>query len=132
MLRFEWRITVKAEDLDNLQHVNNVRYLEWIQEISRRHWESAAPTEWKESYVWVVRNHNITYKQAAVLGDQLELSTYIVANRGALSTRVVELKKKNCNQILCQAETQWCLLDAKSHRPKAIPDAFIQLFCPPN
>ena len=29
---------VVPNDLDDLNHVNNIRYVEWIQEISKRHW----------------------------------------------------------------------------------------------
>ena len=38
-------IRVSAQDLDDLQHVNNVRYLEWIQDISKEHWQLKAPVE---------------------------------------------------------------------------------------
>lgn len=30
---------VVPNDLDDLNHVNNIRYVEWIQEISKRHWK---------------------------------------------------------------------------------------------
>ena len=35
---------VVPNDLDDLNHVNNIRYVEWIQEISKRHWNLYAST----------------------------------------------------------------------------------------
>ena len=32
--------TVSADDLDDLNHVNNVVYVKWIQEVSKKHWET--------------------------------------------------------------------------------------------
>ncbi len=71
-------IVVRTEDLDELQHVNNVKYVQWIQDISREHWESVVDKEITNQMVWVVRNHNITYFEGAMLNDSLQLSTKIL------------------------------------------------------
>lgn len=121
-------LNVSEEDLDDLNHVNNIRYVEWIQDISKKHWEKVAPQAMREDMVWVVRNHNINYLKSAVLGDTLQISTYIKDNTGPLSTRVVEIKNHKTGQLLISAHTEWCLLDAKTFRPKRVPETVHNLF----
>ena len=35
---FETSRIVKTNDLDELNHVNNIRYVEWVQNIAKAHW----------------------------------------------------------------------------------------------
>ena len=82
MENFEKRIVVAQEDLDDLDHVNNVRYVQWIQDVSKEHWQTVAPNEMKAGILWVVKNHNIDYLSAAVLGDQILIRTFIAETKG--------------------------------------------------
>jgi acyl-CoA thioester hydrolase len=85
---------VVPSDLDDLNHVNNIRYVEWIQDISKKHWTHVTDEIIQKSLIWVVRNHNITYHKSALLGDTILINTYIESNQGPISTRVVEIKKQ--------------------------------------
>lgn len=119
---------VVVEDLDDLNHVNNIRYVEWIQEISKNHWQKLTTQEMRDEMVWVVKNHNISYHKSAVLGDTIQMNTYIKSNKGPISTRVVEIKNNKTGQLLVNAHTEWCLLDAKTFRPKRVPEPVQNLF----
>ncbi len=119
---------VHLQDLDDLNHVNNVRYVEWIQEISKNHWQEVTTEEIRKEMVWVVTNHNISYHKSAVLGDTIQMNTYIKSNKGPISTRVVEIKDGKTGHILVNAHTEWCLLDAKTFRPKRVPESVQKLF----
>ena len=119
---------VVPNDLDDLNHVNNIRYVEWIQEISKRHWNHVTTEAIQQSLIWVVRNHNITYHKSAVLGNTMLINTYIAKNHGPISTRVVEIKNKETDELLVKAVTEWCLLDAKTFRPKRVPEEIQALF----
>jgi len=125
---FEKTIKVKTEDLDELNHVNNVRYVQWIQDISKEHWQSKASKEIQDSAVWVVMNHNITYKNAAKLDDTIRIKTHIERSRGAISVRVVEMFDDKTNQLLVRSITEWCLLNAKTLRPIRISDEIKEIF----
>ncbi len=127
MQRFVQKITVTAEHIDGLMHVNNVQYLYWVQEAAHAHWEALTQNFDSPLGVWVVRSHSITYKQPARLGDQLTLRTYVKQSRGVLSERVVEI----CNaeqQLLASCHTQWCYLNKESEKPEAIPSSVLALF----
>ncbi|MEC7263282.1 MAG: acyl-CoA thioesterase [Bacteroidota bacterium] len=119
---------VVQDDLDDLNHVNNVRYVEWIQAISKKHWEKVTTEETRKEMIWVVRNHHISYHKSALLGDTILINTYIDSNKGPISTRIVEIKKKDTDELLVKGITEWCLLDAVTFRPKRVPEAIQSLF----
>jgi acyl-CoA thioester hydrolase len=119
---------VVPNDLDELNHVNNIRYVEWIQDISKKHWIHVTSEDIQKSMIWVVRSHNITYHKSAVLGDIIQTSTYIESNKGPISTRIVEIRNKATHELFVRAVTDWCLLDAKTLRPKRVPEEIKHLF----
>ncbi|GAB5474366.1 MAG: acyl-CoA thioesterase [Maribacter sp.] len=125
---FEKTLTVTEDDLDDLHHVNNVRYVQWIQDISKAHWQAKAPIEMQEGVVWVVMNHHISYKSAAVLGDVITMRTHIAESRGATSIRVVEMYAAKTNLLLLRSKTEWCLLNKETLRPTRISDAIKSVF----
>ncbi|MEO1012872.1 MAG: thioesterase family protein [Bacteroidota bacterium] len=127
---FENTVTVEPNDLDNLNHVNNVRYVQWIQDISKEHWEKMAPEEIKGSMIWVVMSHNINYLSPAKLGDVIHVRTHIAKNKGAISTRVVEMFQDGTNTPLLRSSTQWCLLNARTNKPMRITEEIMRIFMP--
>lgn len=127
-LLFEMSLSVKAEHLDKMNHVNNVQYLQWVQDIAKAHWESLAENDWLEQYAWVALNHYIEYKKPAFLDDQLVLQTYVEEFSGVKSVRIVRFFNRQTKQLLSQAKTEWCLLDIQSLRPTRIPNALASKF----
>ncbi|NER11099.1 acyl-CoA thioester hydrolase [Muriicola jejuensis] len=127
-MTYEMTKEVERDDLDELEHVNNVRYVQWIQDISKAHWESRAPESIRKKVIWVVRQHLIQYKNAAKLGDVLQIRTFIEKSEGAISTRVVEMQDLQTGQPIVRSETEWCLLDGQSLRPMRIPEEIRSVF----
>ncbi|MGB5236621.1 MAG: thioesterase family protein [Flavobacteriaceae bacterium] len=127
---FEKTVTVQEVDLDQLEHVNNVRYIEWIQDISREHWEKRASKEIKKEVVWVVLSHHVQYKAQARLGDIIRIKTFIEETRGAISVRAVEMRDANTDSLLVKSKTEWCLLGAKLLKPMRISQEIRSLFEP--
>lgn len=125
---FEMTITVQQDDLDELQHVNNVRYVQWIQDISKEHWMTAAPEVMRSGVIWVVMHHDITYKAPAKLSDMIKVSTHIEKSRGATSVRIVEMHNVTTGALMVRSSTRWCLLNEKSLKPTRISDEIKQLF----
>jgi len=117
---FEETITVRQEDLDELDHVNNVRYVQWMEDIAKSHWEKTAPSKVQEKYLWMVVRHEIDYKGQAFAGDDLLLQTFVGEHTHVTSQRHVIIRNKETNKILIQAKSTWCLLDAENRRPARI------------
>jgi acyl-CoA thioester hydrolase len=125
---FEKIITVTQEDLDQLNHVNNVRYVQWVQDIAKAHWMLRAPNQILDDYFWVLVRHTIDYKNQAVLGDILKLKTYVLNSEGVTSVRMVEIFNASTNKLLVKSETKWCFMDKKTYRPTRILAEVANLF----
>ncbi|HRI79354.1 MAG TPA: acyl-CoA thioesterase [Cyclobacteriaceae bacterium] len=111
---------VSPDDIDELNHVNNVVYLEWVQSISYNHWETAASEELKGKCKWVVLRHEIDYHSPALPEDTIDAFTWIDAPEGPRQKRHVLIQRSSDGKVLATALTTWCLLDPQSGRPKRI------------
>lgn len=128
MQPYSIRLTVTENDLDDLLHVNNVRYLDWIQRISKKHWQHKADPSLQKEFVWVVRKHIIIYHSAAKLDDQLVLETEIINSKGPISVRRVIIRDHKTDKLVVTSETDWCLINPESMKPVRIPDSIKILF----
>ena len=118
---------VTPNDLDDLNHVNNVVYIQWIQEISKKHWQEVVKDN-ALNYIWVVRRHDVTYYNASKLEDEIEISTRIIDTKGPISYRQVEMKNNKTKKLIVNAITEWCLLHSKTLKPIRVPENIKSLF----
>jgi acyl-CoA thioester hydrolase len=125
---FETTIVVTEHDLDDLNHVNNVRYVQWVNDIAKQNWEQIAPPTIKEEYFWVMLSNHIDYKQAAYLNDTILIKTYVSKSEGVKSTRIVEIYNKDSSKLLAKSETNWCLISKKTQKPTRITSEINNLF----
>lgn len=125
---FETVITVETKHLDDLLHVNNVHYVQWVQDVAKLHWERNATDSILERYFWVLTTHFIEYKNSAFLGDSIHVKTYVPKYKGAVCHRIVEITNKTTNTLLATSETKWCLIDAETKRPTRITKEISELF----
>ena len=130
MKSFKMTRVVGPSDLDALRHMNNVRYLEWVQDISRDHWNSLPIENDPTMFLWVVRSHNITYFASALLGDSLDVETFVQEMKGPISTRIVHFRKSGSDSLIAECKTEWVLLGKNSMRPMRIPADIVQLLLP--
>ncbi|NQZ44580.1 MAG: acyl-CoA thioesterase [Flavobacteriaceae bacterium] len=119
---------VGPDHLDELNHVNNVQYLAWVQDVSKEHWMARATLKMLQEYIWVVREHRITYHGAAIEGDTIRITTHIIGSKGPISTRKVVMEDNKTGRLLVSSETDWCLLSPATMKPVKMPDAISQLF----
>jgi acyl-CoA thioester hydrolase len=116
---FSHHLIVSKKDLDTLNHVNNVTYLHWVQNVAEKHWNILSTDEIDDRYVWVVLRHEIDYFLPAMLNDEIVITTYIGDSYGVKSERFVEIKK--VEKLLAKAKTIWCLLDKNTMKPVKVP-----------
>ena len=114
--RFQRTFTAQPGDIDELGHVNNAVWVQWIQDIATAHWNAAALPEHREAFFWVVVRHEIDYRANIAVGQQAIGTTYIPGEaRGAKSLRVVEFTDI-AGKPLVSAQTSWAMLDRESGR----------------
>jgi acyl-CoA thioester hydrolase len=121
-------IAVVSADIDDMNHVNNVVYLRWVQDAAAAHWDAIASEELKRKYVWVVLRHEIDYKSPAKLGDTIIAKTWVSSREGVRSVRHVTLTNAATGVVFAEAITTWCLLDAVTKRPKRIDTDITSIF----
>jgi len=126
---FTQNLIVTAQDLDELNHVNNVRYIEWVNAIAKLHWFNNASITITKNYFWVLINHNIEYKRPSILNDELLLKTYVTKAEGVTSIRIVEILNSKTNLLIAKSETKWCFMDSKTLKPTRITNSVSKLFC---
>jgi len=118
--RFELIITVDSDDIDQLGHVNNVVYLNWVQDLAIAHWNEKASEEDKEKLLWVVVRHEIDYKRPAFLNDEIIGYTWVGKAPGLSFERHSDFILLSDKKILVRARTIWCPIDKKSGKPTEV------------
>ena len=125
---YQKTIFVKQADIDEFDHVNNIVYLIWIQDIAKEHWQICASQGIMDQYKWVVVNHNITYKKQLKIHQKAVIKTQVFDNaKGALWGRMVWIYDES-KVLIVEANTQWCLVDTQSFKPKRITDEIKSVF----
>jgi acyl-CoA thioester hydrolase len=126
--QFSHNITVTAADIDDLNHVNNAVYLQYIQDVATAHWYNQASVTLVENVVWVVRRHEIDYLKQAILGDVLTVSTWVGEHTAATWDRHVEIYRQANNQLIAKAKSIWVPLDRHTMRIKRIEGSLLDSF----
>tara|TARA_R110002050_G_scaffold300540_1_gene470416 strand:+ start:24865 stop:25281 length:417 start_codon:yes stop_codon:yes gene_type:complete len=122
---YQYPLTVSKEHIDNLNHVNNVVYVQWINDVSEKHWKSLSNPDLDSCYFWVVIKHEIDYFDEAILGDHLTIKTQVGESSGVKSIRNVEIFRDE--KLLVKGQTTWCLIDIKTHKPKRITEDVLKV-----
>jgi acyl-CoA thioester hydrolase len=130
--RFEQAIKVLPQDIDLYDHVNNVVYLRWVQEVSTSHWYSAATDAQKETMGWVVVRHEIDYLNPVRLGDEIIAHTWVGTAEKNLFERHVEIIRVRDNKVIARARSLWCPIDLRSRRPMRVGADIYERFSVPE
>lgn len=125
---FEQKHIVTANEIDEYNHVNNVVYVQWMQNISDAHWKELSKKATNIDYVWFVIRHEVDYKNQAVLGDEVTLKTWVGKTEGIKSIRHFEIYRDET--LLVKSQTTFCLLDAVTKKPKRITKEVTNLLLP--
>lgn len=125
---FSRNIYVRAEHLDELHHVNNVVYVQYLQDTAYQHWHFVMGDQAGTDGIWVVRRHEIDYLASAVLGDALQISTWTGIYSSTSWERHYCIIRPSDQKIIVTAKSVWVWLDAVSLRPKRIDPAVIARF----
>jgi len=116
------------EHIDELGHVNNAVWVQWIQRVAVAHWDAAADPKHKQDYYWVVVRHEIDYLRAAFPGERIAARTWIAdPPHGARSTRHVEFTGPD-GKVCVRSKTDWAIIDKAAGRPIRVPMAVVAPF----
>ena len=115
--------------IDENGHVNNVAYVQWMQDIAVEHYSSIGGVMAQgPTATWVVREHKIEYLLPAFAGEEIEIKTWVENVRRVRSLRKYEFVRKTDGKVLVRGETDWVFVDVKTGAPRAIPEEVSRVF----
>ena len=116
--------------IDENGHVNNVAYVQWMQDIAVEHYESIGGVNLMQllGATWVVREHRIEYLLPAFENEEIEIRTWVENVRRVRSLRKYEFIRKSDGKVLVRGETDWVFVDVKTGAPRAIPEEVTKVF----
>jgi acyl-CoA thioester hydrolase len=121
---FQFDIEVTAQDVDRNGHVNNVVYIQWMQDAAIAHARTSGCTKASQEVgaTWVVRTHHIEYLMPAFAGEKITVLTWPANFQRVRSLRKYKFVRANDQAVIARAETDWVFINAKTGRPQSIPD----------
>lgn len=123
------KITIPPSAIDGNGHVNNVVYVQWMQDIAVEHYASIGGVQAQgPDATWVVREHKVEYLLPAFEGEEIEVRTWVEDVRRVRSLRRYEFVRKSDGRTLVKGETDWVFVDVKTGRPQPVPQEVIETF----
>lgn len=128
---FSQTIKVSKAHIDANKHVNNVVYVQWMQDIAYAHslsvgYDGAKLDELGST--WVIRSHFIKYHRPAVEGDELTALTWPSQMKTASALRKYKFVRTRDQALIASGESDWVYIDRNTGRPRTIEDELREAF----
>ena len=126
--------SVAPADIDELGHVNNVRWLQFVAELAAAHAAlhgGDLASLRARGALWIVRRHELDYRRPALPGEEIVEETWVEKMTGAKSERHSRFTRASDGTLLVYAVTTWAYVDAKTLRPTRIPESLRARFANP-
>ena len=123
------KLNALPEHIDELKHVNNAVYVQWMEECAWQHSNHLGLglecfTALDRSMA--VLRHEIDYLASAHAGDELRMGTWLVKTDNRLKMdRLFQLIRPADGATLLRARTTFVCVQLSTGRPKRMPDEFI-------
>ncbi len=122
-------IVVPQEAIDSNGHVNNVQYVQWMQDAALAHSASLGwPTERYAALqrTWIIRSHSIEYFHSAYQGELLYVDTWVSTFQRIKSLRKFRFFRPADKVVLAKASTLFIFCDTINGKPASIPPEVVQ------
>lgn len=115
-------IKVRGYHLDVYQHVNNARYLEFLEEARWEWLEEAEAFHWllEQKLAFVVVNININYRRPAVLGDVLTIHSEITQLNGKSGIIAQRVLLAGQETVVADAALTFVCIDLQTQKAVAL------------
>jgi len=122
---------VTPAHIDLMQHVNNVHYLQWLENVAWDH--SVALGMRPEDYTrlghgMVVRRHELDYVAPALLGDRVLLATWIVGLDRLSLHRRYQFVRESDGATLFRGATHFVCVEIASGKVRRMPPEFAEVY----
>ena len=125
---FELTLTALPEHIDELGHVNNAVWVQWMEQVAVTHWRSVAAPKDQDDYFWVVVRHEIDYLRPAFEGETITARTWAGEKpQGAKYDRHMEFFGED-GKVRVRARSWWAIIDKAAGRPIRVPAEVVAPF----
>jgi thioesterase-3 len=123
------KIKVRGYHLDMYQHVNNARYLEFLEEARWHFIESKIDlNDWlKKGLGFVIANININYRKPASLDQVIEIHSRI--SRLTIKSATIEQKiyLEDTDTLIANADVTFVIVDTKTAKSVPLEGKLLEL-----
>ena len=128
MTDFRLQFTATDADIDELGHVNNARWVAWLERLSVAHWEAMTDAATQARWFWVIRRHEIDYRTNIGAGETASGRTWVdpAGPSGATWDRLARFESGG--RVCVEARTTWAVIDRRRGRPVRVPAELAALF----
>jgi acyl-CoA thioester hydrolase len=125
------KIDVTPAHIDLMQHVNNVHYLQWLENVA---WDHSVALDMRpQDYTrlghgMVVRRHELDYVAPALLGDRVLLATWIVGLDRLSLHRRYQFVRDSDGATLFRGATHFVCVEIASGKVRRMPPEFAEVY----
>lgn len=120
---FQQRRPVEWRDLDAAGHVNNAVYVDYVEQCGL---DWARAQDGHQNLATVTHSHRIGYRQPAVLGDELVLSTWVAAVRQETLIRDTTVHRASDGGLVARARSEQGWPTLETGEPVTVPEALAE------
>ena len=124
-------VDVVGAHIDLMQHVNNVHYLQWLEDVA---WDHSVvlgmrPADYERlGQGMVVRRHELDYVAPALLGDRVLLATWIVGLDRLSLHRRYQFVRESDGATLFRGATHFVCVDIAGGKVRRMVPEFTAVY----
>jgi len=123
-------ITISKEMTDKLGHTNNVRYVEFLENIAWDHIESLGcgwDVKEKIGKAMAITRTEIDYVNASYLDDCLHVATWVIASDQRFTcSRQFQIIRASDKKTILNAKMNFACISLKTGRLSKMPEIFVK------
>jgi acyl-CoA thioester hydrolase len=124
-------VAVTDTQIDLMRHVNNVHYLQWLEDVA---WDHSVALGMRQAdytrlaHGMVVRRHELDYVAPALQGDRVLLATWIVALDRLSLHRRYQFVRESDGATLFRGATHFVCVEIASGKVRRMPPEFTEAY----
>jgi thioesterase III len=122
-------IKIRGYHLDLFGHVNNARYLEFLEEARWAAFEKTVDLEQlaRKGWAFTVVNVNINYRRPALMNDVLRIETHIAEWRRRSAVVRQEVVQAQGGELVADADVTFVIFDTAKQKTAILEGALLEM-----